>query len=1106
MDAVYRNLVEQARQKQNNGQTHVITPVIDNSDDASQLDSGIRSLQGNDEGDNTQNTAEMSSPVGNMPSNMGLTKNGGSNFAAVLATNSFSNGTGGFSGGVSRFLESRSKTFGPTFLPLKNTRFEIAKTQPQVNLALKFGENVAKAKEAGGDGSSIAEKKAAFTLSGTGAMFLKSRRQIESNLQQASNMACSNGGNIIIEGVVGTPPGVKGILRDSSLTDMRRRAEKENDAAECPGAAAAAVEDKKSVRFNLEHNRQQASPEEDKSSSRRMTQSPDASVNSDADDDDNAWDLDYDEGDCVGIGHLVSDSQSSNNPFLSADEKPLKDIKVITVPKAQTIQMLKAQSFSMDLPEKERAKLTELSRSQSVEAHNVSNAVGYLNKLQPDGMVKPLYDDTDSDSKGSSVRSFIINKSEDNLSSSRGEPPSNNPFDLEELGRRHSKEVEQLERKLQSSQQQQQLADGKFQKTSGLKTLKVASKLVGFLKKDADRAIDSASVITIVDKSCKTEQEKKQLLKQERELLEDQLQQEIDEIKKEHEYKLKNIRHEYDLRLTSHQHQMDEALELQLEHYRANLEQELEQKRKAVVDEHKAQMATLQKNHNELLQELERDLKSEEELIKKEHQSKLSEMRDKLTHELELEKQKMRDSGEDRLYEKVRCEKRLLEDKYRCLKEKYVRLKTDVKLSLERRNRRREAQAMQQSLQTNTTTGSETERSISNKPSIGNSENRSLTLSTSYRETTAAGIKGIKPPLPPKTHLTAAAGAKEKDKSAERSGHQMQASSQRKPGITAKYLKHLQVQDDNTSISQSDNTLSNNYNKGRYLPAPILSDNGNSDSEAYVEGNQENNNNKGNAQRKKLFSRMKSASTSRLNSDYKCDRPCTPVENLRHQLQKLEDLEDQFPDNTLDTTYHLRYPFSDISNEHAGASSELEFFKHRIHLERDSVRRAKESLRTQRTNFRARQREIKTRHKATVTRHTLDQLIQEEKELTEMEVNLHRTRALLGEKVIRLRHLEQSLLRIYEKEKPVLDLLGVEPKDDATLSDLSSHSSSGFSSTDFASGAADTQNMLNKRKDLYHQESSECIQNLEILNAEIREILDILGKGQNQHQAGNLED
>jgi centrosomal protein CEP164 len=62
-----------------------------------------------------------------------------------------------------------------------------------------------------------------------------------------------------------------------------------------------------------------------------------------------------------------------------------------------------------------------------------------------------------------------------------------------------------------------------------------------------------------------------------------------------------------------------------------------------------------------------------------------------------------------REYEKLRCEKRLLEDKYRSLKEKYIRLKTDVKISMERRKRRDAG---------GTTTGSETERSTSHKAGV----------------------------------------------------------------------------------------------------------------------------------------------------------------------------------------------------------------------------------------------------------------------------------------------------------------------------------------------------------------------------------------------------
>ncbi|CAH2015871.1 unnamed protein product, partial [Acanthoscelides obtectus] len=243
--------------------------------------------------------------------------------------------------------------------------------------------------------------------------------------------------------------------------------------------------------------------------------------------------------------------------------------------------------------------------------------------------------------------------------------------------------------------------------------------------------------------------------------------------------------------------------------------------------------------------------------------------------------------------------------------------------------------------------------------------------------------------------------------------------------------------------------------------------------------------------KRKLFSRLKSSSTSRINNNSKPknkpQRACSPVENLRKQLQKLEDLEDQFPENSHSDTYHLRYPFSD--GQKFEGSSELEFFRHRIHLERDSIKRAKESLRSQKTLFQQRQKELKLKH-GSMARHTLQQLCQEEKELTDMEVNLHRTRSLLGEKVIRLRHLEQSLQRA--------NLQSEQRAEDATLSDLSSHSaSSGISSTEFAA------NEFARGCEKY-QESSEIMQSLENLNSEIREIWDVLRTQQQQNNIAKV--
>lgn len=108
-----------------------------------------------------------------------------------------------------------------------------------------------------------------------------------------------------------------------------------------------------------------------------------------------------------------------------------------------------------------------------------------------------------------------------------------------------------------------------------------------------------------------------------------------------------------------------------------------------------------------------------------------------------------------------------------------------------------------------------------------------------------------------------------------------------------------------------------------------------------------------------------------------------------------------------------------------------------------------------------------------------------------MEVNLHRTRSLLGEKVIRLRHLEQSLQRA--------NIQNDQKHEDATLSDISSHSaSSGISSTEFATGDHFGKGILSSEK---FQESSEIIQSLENLNSEIREIWDVL---RTQHQQTNI--
>lgn len=334
-----------------------------------------------------------------------------------------------------------------------------------------------------------------------------------------------------------------------------------------------------------------------------------------------------------------------------------------------------------------------------------------------------------------------------------------------------------------------------------------------------------------------------------------------------------------------------EELEKYYEEKCAEIEKELaermERNRDDLIFTHNSNVDQLKQNHSIIMEDLKRGFREEEAALKRDHKAVIAEIK----HKIETEGEK-----KDDRYEKIRYEKKLLEDKYRCLKDKYIRLKTEVKMSIEKRNKRKEQGS------TVTTTGSETEKSHSN--------NKDKTPLNSP----------IKKPPKPENRAT----------------------------------RQLIIHDLDTSISDKSE---NKCNKNEY-------------------DSSDNSTNPG-RNRKKIFSRLKSSSTSRINNNNtkpkKTQRSCSPVENLRRQLQKLEDLEDQFPQNPQPDAYHLRYPFSD--GQKFEGSSELEFFRHRIHLERDSIKRAKESLRNQKTLFQQRQKDLKLKH-GSMARHTLQQLCQ----------------------------------------------------------------------------------------------------------------------------------
>lgn len=654
------------------------------------------------------------------------------------------------------------------------------------------------------------------------------------------------------------------------------------------------LEDRKSVRFNLNESAKVA-----------MYKGL-ASDDSSNDDEDENWDFN-DENNAQDDEDDVDDEEDIEVEDVDVDDGAFSAVKEVKMTLNRSANQHQTPSDSKANKESVKSLTTLFDRNLEVGAR-----------------IKPMYEDTDSESVPS-IKTITNNR-----------PTLNSDKELKkiELAKPISQRLKLFEMQPNDAEEPNSDVDGNGG-SGGITSTMVSN---------TEPNLRSKSTEFQQDLEIKWQEEKAKMQKafdQKRMALE-----------KEHETQLKIIEKELEEKKNDRKIELESQHNVEVEKFKQQLSEEFDEKRKILQQQHRMAEEKLQENHKIILDELERDLKTEEELIKKDHASKLEQVKEKMARELELEQnKKTRETGENQMYEKMRCEKRLLEDKYRCLKDKYARLKADVKISLERRHQRREQQSL--------TTGSETERSNSNKQSH---DARSSSASMEPKATDAG-----RPPA-----LTIQRKEMARDKSVERADRSAHLAERptKKVSVAAKYLSHIQNQQcpDDTSISQSDTTISNNYHPAprRSMPNAAFADNGNSDSEAF---HQENNNNLREShgrQRKKTFTRTKSASTSRLNSsNLRCSdqhqlRPCTPVENLRRQLQKLEDLEDQFdqfPNNSLDTTYHLRYPFNvEGGKDHGASSSELEFFKHRIHLERDSVRRAKESLRSQRSNFRSRQR------------------------------------------------------------------------------------------------------------------------------------------------------
>ncbi|GBP14420.1 Centrosomal protein of 164 kDa [Eumeta japonica] len=171
----------------------------------------------------------------------------------------------------------------------------------------------------------------------------------------------------------------------------------------------------------------------------------------------------------------------------------------------------------------------------------------------------------------------------------------------------------------------------------------------------------------------------------------ERLRRETDMAEKNHIEEMSRLREEYCKLLAEEQKRLQIENDRTLSEMRDQLATSLNTERAKLTEENRHVLESLREEHNTRISDLRHDYRAEVERLRAQHACHLEELRARLAGE------RARRGAADA---------HALADKYRCLKEKYARLKHDVKMSIERRNKRRELSM---------TTGSETEKSNSHK-------------------------------------------------------------------------------------------------------------------------------------------------------------------------------------------------------------------------------------------------------------------------------------------------------------------------------------------------------------------------------------------------------
>ncbi|XP_061376799.1 centrosomal protein of 164 kDa isoform X2 [Danaus plexippus] len=393
---------------------------------------------------------------------------------------------------------------------------------------------------------------------------------------------------------------------------------------------------------------------------------------------------------------------------------------------------------------------------------------------------------------------------------------------------------------------------------------------------------------------------------------------------KQYESDMARLRSDYSRKFNELREQLEIENERALTEVHSQLQAILNRERSRMIEENRATIDTLREEHTTRVTDLRHDYRAEVERLRAQHACHLEELRARLAGE--------RASS--------RREDRVVLDKYKCLKEKYARLKHDVKMSIERRNKRREMSM---------TTGSETEKSNSHK-----TNNQSLERCKELNETSVSVVMESEPPrrnnnptikFTDETSYSESNAQRSLDNNNEDWKHKRDVTLQSDPSkLSSKPRKRNAVAFREPPRRRRD----------KDTDAGTTDCQDSSDATTADEKPKENINGHG---RRRCFTRLKSASTSRLNySPKRGEGWSSPLECLRQQLRKLDDLEDQFPDLACQPAYSLRYPFGELGPGPTADTPELEFVRHRALVEREGVRRARDALRRRRATLRERDR------------------------------------------------------------------------------------------------------------------------------------------------------